>query len=35
MNLGYVILYVANVDATVAFYENAFGLKCRFAHPSG
>ncbi len=35
MNLGYVILYVANVDATVAFYEKAFGLQCRFAHPGG
>lgn len=35
MQLGYVILYVADVDATQAFYEKAFGLACRFSHPSG
>lgn len=35
MNLGYVILYVPNVAATVTFYEQAFGLKRRFVHESG
>lgn len=32
--LGYTILYVANVPATVAFYEAAFGLARRFIHES-
>lgn len=32
MKLGYAILYVADVPATVAFYERAFGLACRFRH---
>ena len=32
MKLGYIILYVADVPATVAFYERAFGLACRFSH---
>jgi lactoylglutathione lyase len=35
MRLGYVILYVADVQATVHFYERAFGLSCRFIHESG
>lgn len=35
MKLGYVILYVANVPATVDFYEKAFGLQHRFLHESG
>lgn len=35
MRLGYVILYVADVGATVKFYEAAFALKCRFLHESG
>jgi len=34
MRLGYVILYVADVMATVNFYEKAFGLKRRFVHES-
>jgi lactoylglutathione lyase len=34
MKLGYVILYVPNVLATVDFYERAFGLKRRFVHES-
>lgn len=34
MKLGYSILYVADVPATVAFYEHAFGLKRRFLHES-
>jgi lactoylglutathione lyase len=35
MKLGYVILYVPNVSATVDFYEKAFGLQRRFLHESG
>ena len=35
MKLGYVIIYVADVAATVAFYEQAFGLKRRFVHEAG
>lgn len=34
MKLGYVILYVQDVPATVAFYEKAFGLQRRFLHES-
>ncbi|MCE9668900.1 VOC family protein [Myxococcus stipitatus] len=34
MKLGYVILYVPDVPATVAFYEKAFGLQRRFLHES-
>ena len=26
MPLGYVIIYVKNIQDTIAFYENAFGL---------
>lgn len=35
MKLGYIILYVQDVTATVAFYEKAFGLVRRFVHESG
>jgi catechol 2,3-dioxygenase-like lactoylglutathione lyase family enzyme len=35
MRLGYVILYVRDVAASVAFYEEAFGLKRRFIHDAG
>ena len=35
MKLGYVIIYVPDVAATVAFYERAFGLARRFVHESG
>ncbi|WP_119964866.1 VOC family protein [Simplicispira lacusdiani] len=35
MQFGYTILYVADVPATVAFYESAFGLQRRFLHASG
>ena len=35
MKLGYVIHYVPDVAATVAFYEKAFGLAPRFVHDSG
>ena len=34
MRLGHTIIYVENVPDTVAFYENAFGLKRRFIHES-
>jgi predicted enzyme related to lactoylglutathione lyase len=34
MKLGYTIIYVSDVPNTVAFYETAFGLKCRFVHES-
>lgn len=35
MKLGYVIFYVPDVEATLAFYETAFGLKPRFIDESG
>jgi len=35
MKLGYTILYVADVAASLEFYEQAFGLKRRFLHESG
>lgn len=35
MKLGYTILYVPNVEASLAFFEAAFGLKRRFLHESG
>ena len=35
MKLSYANLYVANVQQSVAFYEQAFGLKLRFMHESG
>jgi catechol 2,3-dioxygenase-like lactoylglutathione lyase family enzyme len=35
MKLGYVILYVKDVAASVVFYEEAFGLKRRFIHEAG
>ena len=31
-SLGYIILYVKDVAATLAFYEKAFGLARRFFH---
>jgi uncharacterized glyoxalase superfamily protein PhnB len=34
MKLRYTIIYVADVPATVGFYERAFGLRCRFVHES-
>ncbi len=30
MKLGYTILYVADVAASLSFFERAFGLKRRF-----
>ena len=35
MKLGYTILYVDDVGATLAFYQAAFGLATRFLHDSG
>jgi lactoylglutathione lyase len=35
MKFGYTILYVTDVEKTVAFYELAFGLKRTFVHESG
>lgn len=35
MRFGYTILYVRDVAASVAFYEQAFGLARRFVHDSG
>lgn len=35
MRLGYVIMYVKDIQETVMFYEKAFGLKRRFIHESG
>lgn len=35
MKLGYVIIYVADVAATIDFYRNAFGLTTRFVHEGG
>jgi lactoylglutathione lyase len=35
MKFGYTILYVKDVPRSVAFYEDAFGLKRRFVHEAG
>jgi catechol 2,3-dioxygenase-like lactoylglutathione lyase family enzyme len=35
VKLGYTILYVADVAASLDFYERAFGLARRFLHESG
>lgn len=35
MQLGYTIIYVPDVEASLAFYESAFGLRRRFLHESG
>ena len=35
MKLGYTIIYVPNVAESLSFFENAFGLPCRFLHESG
>lgn len=35
MKLGYTILYVPDVSASLLFFERAFGLKRRFLHESG
>ena len=35
MRLGYTIVYVPNVSASLSFFERAFGLSRRFLHESG
>ena len=35
MKLGYAIVYVPDVAASLDFFERAFGLKRRFLHESG
>jgi Lactoylglutathione lyase and related lyases len=35
VKLGYTIVYVPDVSASLAFFENAFGLKRKFLHESG
>ena len=35
MKLGYTIVYVPDVAASLQFFECAFGLKRRFLHESG
>jgi len=35
MELGYVIVYVPDVAASLSFFERAFGLQRRFLHESG
>lgn len=35
MKFGYTILYVADVAATVKFYQDAFGFQTRFVHDGG
>jgi len=34
MKLGYTIVYVSDVPATLKFYHNAFGIPTRFLHES-
>lgn len=35
MKFGFVMLYVKDVPASIAFYEEAFALKRRFVHEAG
>jgi lactoylglutathione lyase len=35
MKFGYSIVYVPNVEASLAFFETAFGFSRRFLHESG
>lgn len=35
MKLGYTIIYVPDVAASLAFFEQAFGLSRKFLHESG
>ena len=35
MKFGYTIIYVPNVEASLAFFSKAFGLPRRFLHESG
>lgn len=34
MKLGYTIIYVSDVPATIDFYQRAFSLKLKFLHES-
>lgn len=34
MKFGYTIIYVKDVNASLTFFEKAFGLKTRFIHES-
>jgi catechol 2,3-dioxygenase-like lactoylglutathione lyase family enzyme len=35
MKFGYTIIYTQDVEASVSFFEKAFGLQRRFVHESG
>jgi lactoylglutathione lyase len=35
MKLGYTIVYVPNVSASLTFFQQAFGLQQKFLHESG
>ncbi|MET3027547.1 VOC family protein [Flavobacterium sp. UW10123] len=35
VKFGYTILYVENVEESIAFYENAFGFSRKFVTPDG
>ena len=35
MKFGYTIVYVPNVEASLAFFERAFGHERKFLHESG
>jgi catechol 2,3-dioxygenase-like lactoylglutathione lyase family enzyme len=35
MNFAYTLVYVADVAASLAFFDKAFGLPARFLHESG
>ena len=35
MNFAYTLVYVADVAASLAFFDKAFGLQTRFLHESG
>jgi catechol 2,3-dioxygenase-like lactoylglutathione lyase family enzyme len=35
MKFGYTIIYTGDVEASISFFEKAFGLQRRFVHESG
>jgi lactoylglutathione lyase len=35
MRFRYAVFYVSDIEKTVIFYENAFGVKRRFIHETG
>jgi len=35
MKFGYTIVYVENVEATLDFYQQAFGFACKMLHETG